>query len=120
MTAMVEELVRSPRLPEYVEQLQRLLAEERARRERFYDEITEDTNAEFINGQVVMQSPAAHRHVTAVKLLYILLHTYVERHSLGYAGSEKMLVVLPRNDYEPDICFFGKAKAAQLKPDQLK
>ena len=34
MTAMVEELVRSPRLPEYVEQLQRLLAEERARRER--------------------------------------------------------------------------------------
>src|SRR5437764_14405096 len=116
MTALVEELIRSPRLPEYVEELQRLLAEERARRERFYEAITEDTSAEFINGQVVMQSPATYRHVTVVKLLSMLLHTHVERHGLGYLGSEKMLITLPRNDYEPDICFFGKAKAAQLRP----
>ena len=120
MTAAVEELLQSPRLPAFVDELQRLLADERARRDRFYDEITEDTKAEFINGQVVMQSPATYNHVTAVKLLTKLLDTYVERHHLGYVGAEKMLVVLPRNDYEPDICFFGRAKASQLQPNQPK
>src|SRR5262249_21166951 len=120
MTAAVEQLLQSPRLPAFVEELQRVLVEERARRERFYDEINEDTKAEFINGQVVMQSPATYAHVTAVKLLSLLLHTYVERHGLGYIGTEKMLVTLPRNDYEPDICFFGRTKATQLQVDQLK
>jgi len=120
MTPSVEELLESPRLPAFVDELQRVLAEERARRERFYDEITEDTKAEFINGHVIMQSPASYSHVNAVKLLLTLLHTHVVRHGLGYVGAEKMLIALPRNDYEPDVCFFGKAKAAQLKPDQLK
>src|SRR5437867_7529278 len=120
MTAMVEQLLQSPRLPAFVEELQRVLAEERTRREQFYDEINEDTKAEFINGQVIMQSPATQSHVTAVKLLAKLLDTYVERHGLGYDCTEKMLVVLPRNDYEPDICFFGQPKAAQLQPSQLK
>jgi Uma2 family endonuclease len=120
MTAMVEQLLQSPRLPAFVEELQRVLADERVRRERFYDDMNEDTKAEFINGQVVMQSPATYGHVTTVKLLSLLLHTYVERHLLGYVGAEKMLVVLPRNDYEPDICFFGRTKASQLQPTQLK
>ena len=30
------------------------------------------------------------------------------------------MVSLTRNDYEPDICFFGVAKAAQLTPDQMR
>jgi len=120
MTATVEPLLQSPRLPALVEELQRLLAEEREKRKRFYDEITEDAKAEFINGQVIMQSPATFGHTTAVKLLSKLLDTYVERHGLGYVGTEKMLVVLPRNDYEPDVCFFGQAKAAQFQPGQLK
>jgi Uma2 family endonuclease len=120
MTATVEELLQSPRFPAFVDELQRLLADERARRERFYQELTEDTNAEFINGQVIMQSPATYGHVTAVKLLSKLLDSYVERHGLGYVGTEKMLIVLPRNDYEPDVCFFGKEKATQLTAAQLK
>lgn len=120
MTAAVEQLLQSPRLPLVLEELQRLLAQERERRERFYDEINEDTKAEFINGQVMMQSPATYGHLTAVKLLVKLLDTYVERHLLGYVGTEKVLVVLPRNDYEPDVCFFGQVKAAQLQPNQIK
>jgi len=120
MTATVEPLLHSPRLPAFVEELQRVLAEEREKRERFYDELNEDTNAEFINGQVNMQSPATYGHTTVVKLLSKLLDTYVERHRLGYVGTEKMLVVMPRNDYEPDDCFFSQAKAAQFQSNQLK
>lgn len=120
MTVAVEQLLQSPRLPVLVEELEQVLAQERVQRERFYDEINEDTKAEFINGQVVMQSPATYAHVTAVKLLTKLLDTYVARHRLGYVGAEKVLIVLPRNDYEPDVCFFGQTKAAQLQPHQIK
>src|SRR5213593_4723856 len=118
MRAWLDELIKSPKFPAYVDELQRVLAEERQRRERFYHEITEDTKAEFINGQVVMQSPATYEHTNAVKLFLKLLDTYVERHQLGFVGSEKMLITLPRNDYEPDICFFGKTKAAQFQRGQ--
>ena len=120
MTELVEPLVNSPRLPEYVEELQQFLAQERARRERFYEELTEEIKAEFINGEVLVQSPARYEHTTAVKLLLKLVDTYVERHQLGFVVAEKALVCLPRNDYEPDLCFFGKAKAAQLHRGQMK
>jgi Uma2 family endonuclease len=31
-----------------------------------------------------------------------------------------MLITLIRNDYEPDICYFGPAKAQSFTPDQMK
>ena len=57
MTATIEPLLRSPRLPALIEELQGVLAAERTRRERFYEALTEDTKAEFINGQVIMLPP---------------------------------------------------------------
>ncbi len=50
----------------------------------------------------------------------MLLRTYVQIHSLGFVGFEKMLITLTRNDYESDICFFGREKAAQFTPQQIK
>lgn len=41
-------------------------------------------------------------------------------HKLGVVFVEKCLCVFPRNDYEPDIVFFGPEKAAALKPETLK
>ncbi len=115
----LDELVKSPRLPAYVDELQRILKEEQQRRERFYSELNEDAKAEFINGEVFMHSPATYAHTMAVKLLTKLLDTYVEIRQLGFVGAEHVLVVLPRNDYEPDVCFFDREKAAQFRPDQL-
>ena len=34
--------------------------------------------------------------------------------------TEKCLCVFPRNDYEPDIVFFGPDKAAAMSPDTMK
>jgi Uma2 family endonuclease len=116
----VQQLRRSPQLPRYVEEFQALLAAERARRARFYDEMTEDQKVEFINGEVFMHSPARLRHVTVVRNLSTLLDIYVSRYNLGYVGHEKMLVTLTRNDYEPDVVYFGPAKAQTLLPDQMK
>ena len=38
---------------------------------------------------------------------------------LGKVAVEKALIALTRNDYEPDICFFSKEKAASFTDDQM-
>jgi Uma2 family endonuclease len=120
MSAALDAVIRSPRLPLYVEELTRLLDRERAARSRFRAELTDSQKAEFINGEVLMHSPAKYRHLTCLKHLLKLLDTHVEQMHLGWVGCEKVLVCLTRNDYEPDLVFYGEAKAAQLRPDQTE
>lgn len=120
MDAILEPLLASPALPEHLRTLEELLARERARRERFYEEMDESQKVEFINGEIIVYSPAKIRHVDSVTLLLRLLSLHVDRHDLGWVGSEKGLICLTRNDYEPDIIFYGKEKAALLQPDQMK
>jgi Uma2 family endonuclease len=120
MNADVEQLLASPTLPEKLSRLNVALQEERMRRARFYDEITPEMKAEFINGQVIMHSPATNEHSEIRALIEKLLSTHVELHGLGVVRSEKSLCVFPRNDYEPDIVFFGPAKAAKLRRTTLK
>ncbi len=116
----IQHLTRSPKLPVYIRQLQSLLQTERKKRERFYEEMSEQHKVEFINGEIVMQSPAKLRHTITSKNLLMLLDAYVQRHGLGFVGHEKMLITLTRNDYEPDICYFGPEKAGIFAPDQMK
>lgn len=120
ITTAVQQLRRSPQLPRYVQEFESLLAAERARRERFYTEMSEDQKVEFINGEVFMHSPARWRHTVVVRNLSTLLDIYVSRHNLGCVGQEKVLITLTRNDYEPDVVYFSPAKAQTLLPDQMK
>ena len=115
---IIEQLKRSPRLPQLTRQFQAILHAEQ--RQRFYDEMSETQKVEFINGEIMVQSPVKLRHSTASGNLFALLSAYVQKHGLGYVGHEKLLVALTRNDYEPDICFFGQAKARAFAPDQVK
>ena len=116
----VQKMLRSPKLPFYVQQFQSLLEEEGERRTRFYDEMSEAEKTEFINGEVVVHSPVKLIHNTTGFNLATLLRTYVNKHDLGLVGYEKLLITLSRNDYEPDICFFAKARAQHFTPDQMK
>ena len=120
MEPAVQELLNSPKLALHVRKLGDVLAREHKARERFYDEIDEDQKAEFINGKVIVHSPAKKRHIDAIALLLRLLHPYVQINGLGYVGQEKVLITLTRNDYEPDVCFFSAEKADRFTPDQMK
>jgi Uma2 family endonuclease len=88
------------------------------RREQSYNETTEHQKAEFINGEVVIHSPAKKEHNNASGKLFRLIDVYVDRHQLGYVGYEKTMITLSRNDYEPDVCFFGREKAQHFQEGQ--
>lgn len=116
----IESLRHSPRLPEVLSLLQQEMDEERERRQKFYQEMTPEQKIEFIDGEVVLHSPARNRHLDATLQIASLLSTYVRIGKLGTVKVEKCLCVFTRNDYEPDIVFFGRAKADGLLPDTLK
>jgi Uma2 family endonuclease len=116
----LELLLRSPRLPEAMRRLQAVTRAEAKKRRYFYDVVTEQQKAEFINGEIIVHSPVKYQHNQASLRLATLLDAYVQRRSLGSVGHEKLLVVLTRNDYEPDICFFGQEKARTFTPSQSK
>ena len=79
-----------------------------------------DEKVEFIDGKVIHRSPSRKDHLDVTRRLLALLHAHVSVHKLGAVLSEKCLCVFPRNDYEPDIVFFGREKAAHLQPNTLK
>ena len=116
----IQQLIRSPKLPLYLQQLQDILTEEQQKRIEFYDTITEQDKVEFINGEVVFQTPVKFQHDVASGALFTLLKTFVQVHDLGYVGHEKIMISLTRNDYEPDICYFANTKAQTFQPDQMR
>lgn len=120
MQTDITKLLQDPTLPFVVEKLQKHLQDEAKRREEFYNQIDETQKAEFINGKVVMHSPASYGHNVALKRLLRAMDDFVQKFSLGYVGFEKMMIHLTRNSYEPDICFFTTEQAQKFdKTDKL-
>ena len=120
LETLLAPLRHSPRLVEAVGVLQHQLEEEKARRRRFYEEMTPEQKIEFIDGDVVLHSPARNKHLDATGNIFTLLRTYVSLHGLGTVKAEKCLCVFPRNDYEPDVVFFAPEKAATLTEEPMR
>ncbi|TDE16250.1 Uma2 family endonuclease [Dyadobacter psychrotolerans] len=117
---LVNKLLDEPNVAFIIEKIQVALANEAERRKAFYDWIKEDQKAEFINGEIIMHSPVKRSHLNVVGNLFRLLSVYVISHDLGQVDSEKALISLSRNDYEPDICFWGKEKASHFHVNQMQ
>ncbi len=120
MSVSLNQILEMPNAAILAERLQCALAEEQQKRRHFYETIAEDKKMEFINGEIIFHSPAKLRHTVAIKLLTKLLDTFVFVNDAGFVGSEKMLISLTRNDYEPDVCFFDKNKSQYFKADQMQ
>jgi Uma2 family endonuclease len=119
-TLDIEQLLDAPNLPQLIKQAELALRQEARRREDFYAWLKEDVKAEFINGQIVMHSPVKERHWTTVGNIYRLLSLYAIKKKIGRVASEKALIALIRNDYEPDVCFWKQEKAVLFTADQMK
>ncbi len=86
--------------------------------EEFLAWCDEDTRAEWVDGEVVILTPAALKHQRIYKFLLFLLEVFVSKHSLGEVLSAPFLVRLPemlRRGREPDILYVSNEKLPFLK-----
>ena len=116
------ELEQSPQLPDHIARLEATFQAEQRRRAQFVEEIDESVKAEFINGEVIIHSPARLAHSEVVLRASILLSCYANRHKLGQVLVEKTLIRCRRNDYEPDINFFkltAKTRGMDRRPERF-
>lgn len=120
MESVLENIIKSPKLRIYSKEIENILIEEQKRRKEFYENMKEGEKVEFINGEVIFNSPVKLVHNKATNLLFRLISTYVSTFNLGFAGIEKIMISLTRNDYEPDICFFNKSVSDKFSPKQMQ
>lgn len=120
MQISLEQALQMPDAVLFAQKLDSALKAEKKKRQHFYEIVEENKKMEFINGEIFFHSPVKLRHNSATKLLCKLIDTFVAKHKLGFVGIEKIMVSLTRNDYEPDICFFGNDKAKDFKRNQMQ
>ena len=117
---LVNNILSMPNASIILAEIGQQLVEERKKRLDFYDKVTDENKVEFINGEIIIHSPAKKVHNDITGLLHSILDIYVRKNKLGYVGYEKLMISLTRNDYEPDICFFDKSTSDQFTKDQSR
>ena len=118
-TSLIEEILERPDAALQFQFFQQAMEDERVRRKAFYEWVTEGMKAEFINGEIIIHSPVKKRHWATNDLLSSLLSFYVRINKLGKIGTEKVMIALSRNDYEPDLVFFSEEKVKTFTDDQV-
>ena len=86
--------------------------------EEFLAWADEDTLAEWVNGEVIMTSPASNQHQDISDFLTALLRIYVQSRALGVVRSAPFQMKLIHGR-EPDLLFIGREHLNRLKPTYL-
>jgi Uma2 family endonuclease len=114
MESILEPILHSPLLPDYVEELTNYLRLENEKRLAFYEWLDEDTKAEFIDGEIIIHSPAREIHIMALDNMGEQVKAFVVKNNLGIVRKEQALVRMRRSDVMPDLLFFGNDKAVDI------
>jgi Uma2 family endonuclease len=101
--------------------LQKTIAEsKKISYEEFLELCDEDTLAEWVNGEIIMASPASIQHQRISSFLVKILSRYVESHSLGEIIFAPFQMKLPYSGREPDIIFVHSSHLDRLKETCLE
>jgi Uma2 family endonuclease len=87
--------------------------------EEFLAWCDEGTWAEWVDGEVVMVSPASLPHQDIKSFLLVMLRAYVERHGLGQVLDAPFQMRLAESGREPDLLFIAKEHLDRLKETYL-
>jgi len=110
--------------PELRRRLREMIGEIPSRRpekmtyEEFLAWADEDTLAEWVDGEVVMYTPASKRHQNIADFLLKVMGTYVESHDLGMVISAPFQMKL-EHGREPDLLFVASEHLDRLKETYL-
>jgi Uma2 family endonuclease len=116
---LLHHLQESPDAVLAINYFQEYLKTETQKRQEFYDLVHENIKAEFIQGEIVLHSPVKMKHWKINSRVSTKLNNFVDNHDLGIVGSEKVMIHLTRNSYEPDIVFFRKEISQTFKEDEM-
>ncbi len=85
--------------------------------EEFLAQADEDTPAEWVDGEVILMSPASKRHQVLADFLTALLRHFVEAHQLGLVLSApfQMKLAARPSGREPDVLFVSSDRLDRLK-----
>ena len=79
----------------------------------------EDTLAEWVDGEIVMTSPASLQHQDLTLFLGQLLGIFTDHGNLGTIILPPFQMKLPSSGREPDLLFIGNERLSHLKPTYL-
>lgn len=86
--------------------------------EEFLEWCDEDTWAEWVDGEVIVLSPASARHQDLADFLVSVLRIYTEARDLGVVRSAPFQMKLERGR-EPDVLFVAREHLDRLKENYL-
>ena len=117
MSSAASDFLAAPDLPLKIAVASQVLQQESELRERFRKEIELKPSGEFINGEIVLRFPFRHLHNRVSSLIAEALSVYTSVQGNGLLVRVGALCGFSRNDYEPDIAWFGPEKTALLAPE---
>ena len=89
--------------------------------EEFLAWCDEDVKAEWVEGQVIVMSPANFSHANLTAFLLSLIRIWVEDRDLGVVlGPEFAVRLSPRSRRVPDVLFVAKDRLHNLRPTHLE
>lgn len=89
--------------------------------EEFLAWCDEDVKAEWVDGQVIVMSPANVQHVNLTSFLISLMRIWVEDRDLGAVfGLELITRLSPRSRRVPDLVFVAKDRLQNLRRNHLE
>ena len=96
--------------------------ERRMTEEEFVAWCDEDTNAEWVDGLVIVKEPVSGEHDQIAWWLRTLLQHYVEHRGLGLVSGPQFCVRLPRRPSrrEPDVVFVVAARRDVVRPNHVE
>jgi len=87
--------------------------------EEFLQWADEDTLAEWVDGEIIMTSPASKRHQQIGMFLTEVLGTFVRLHRLGEVIQPPFQMKLKQSGREPDLLFVAREHLERLKSTYL-
>lgn len=85
----------------------------------FLDWCDEDTLAEWVDGEIVMTSPASLEHQSIGSFLIRILSEFVEHHEMGMIIHAPFQMKLKDSGREPDLLFVAKENLGRLHKTYL-
>ena len=84
--------------------------------EEFLNRAGEDTLAEWVDGRVIVTSPASVRHQELKSFVAGVIGRYTRFHQLGTTLDAPFQMKLPRSGREPDLLFVANDHHGRLQP----